>query len=93
MVLFAKSNLYYKDYSWTIYPKNDPKISGKPDDTLFDRNEGYEVVYLINKLMMIWSYRFVNTGNKIEKLIHDKLPSDQNTQEEVKDWIEQNLKF
>jgi hypothetical protein len=93
MILFAKSNLYYKDYSWTNYPKNNPKIDGKPDDTLFDKNEGYEVVYLINKLMMLWNYRFVNTGNKIEKLIHDKLPSDQNKQEEVKDWIEQNLKF
>jgi hypothetical protein len=93
MVLFAKSNLYYKDYAWTVYSKNDPKISGKPDDTLFDRTEGHEMLYLINKLMMIWSYRFVNTGNKIEKLIHDKLPANHNNQEEVKDWVEKNLKF
>jgi hypothetical protein len=93
MILFAKSNLFYKDYSWTLYQKNDPRISGKPDGTAFNRNEGYEMIYLINNLMVLWSYRFVNTGNKIEKLIHDKLPEDQANQEEVKDWIEQNLKF
>jgi hypothetical protein len=93
MILFAKSNLYYKDYEWTLYAKNDPKVNGKPDNTIFSRNEGNEVIYLINKLMVIWSYRFVNTGNKIEKLIHDKMPSELTNQEEVQNWVEQNLRF
>lgn len=93
MMLFSKSNLIYKDYNWTLYSQNDPRINGRPDSTMFNRNEGNEVVYLINKLMFLWDYRFSNTGNKMEKLIHDWLPSDIKSQEEVKDWIKNNLKF
>ena len=93
MLLFAKSNLFYKDYSWTLYPGTDPRVSGKPDETPFNRLEGNEVIYLINKMMVIWSFRFVNTGNKIEKLIHDKLPADLVIQEEIQLWIKENLKF
>ena len=37
--------------------------------------------------------RFANTGNKIEKLIHDKLPADVLLQEDVQKWVKLNLKF
>lgn len=93
MILFSKRNLFYKDYNWTTYLNTDPRVHGKPDGTLFNRSEGNEVVYLINKLMVLWDYRFSNTGNKMEKLIHDSLPSDVKSQEEVKDWVKDNLKF
>lgn len=93
MILFSVRNLAYKDYKWTSYLNKDPRIYGKPDHTLFNPAEGNEVVYLINKLMLLWDYRFSNTGNKIEKLIHDKLPSGNMSQEEVKDWVKSNLKF
>lgn len=93
MILFSKSNLIYKDYKWTVYLHNDPKVNGKPDETSFNRLEGNEVVYLINKLMFLWDYRFSNTGNKMEKLIHDQLPAGVLSQEEVKNWIKSNLKF
>ena len=92
-MLFTKRNLIYNDYKWTSYLNNDPRIHGKPDDTLFDSAEGNEVVYLINKLMVLWDYRFPNTGNKIEKLIHDRLPPEIRSQEDAKDWIKANLKF
>lgn len=93
MILFTKRNLIYKDYKWTTFLNSDPRVYGKPDTTQFDGSEGNEVVYLINKLMVLWDYRFSNTGNKIEKLIHDKLPSGIMSQEEVKDWIKSNLEF
>lgn len=93
MLLFSIRNLIYKDYKWTTYLNNDPRVYGKPDNTRFNREEGNEVVYLINKLMVLWDYRFSNTGNKIEKLIHDKLPSEIHTQEGAKEWIQGNLKF
>jgi len=57
------------------------------------KKEGNEVVYLINKLMALWDYRFSNTGNKMEKLIHDKMPPEITKQEEVQDWLKANLKF
>lgn len=93
MILFSRRNLIYSDYKWTSYVTSDPRIHGKPDNTFFDREEGNEVVYLINKLMLLWDYRFSNTGNKMERLIHDSLPSSIQTQEEVRDWVKTNLKF
>ncbi|WP_423149676.1 hypothetical protein [Rubrolithibacter danxiaensis] len=93
MILFSKRNLIYKDYKWSFYQTTDLKVYGKLDGTEFDRGEGNEVVYLINKLMILWDYRFSNTGNKMEKLIRNTLPPHIKSQEEVKDWIKSNLKF
>jgi len=93
MILFSRRNLHYSDYKWSVYPHNDPRVNGKPDGTVFDRAEGNEMVYLVNKLMMLWDYRFANTGNKIEKLIHDKLPAEVTAQDDVQNWIKLNLKF
>jgi len=93
MMLFSRRNLFYDDYLWTEYPKGHPKVSGRANDTAFDPKEGNEVVYLINTLMNLWSYRFSNTGNKMEKLIRERLPENLRTQEEVRDWLQANLKF
>ena len=93
MILFSRRNLHYSDYKWSIYPHNDPRVYGKPDGTSFERTEGNVVVYLINRLMLLWDYRFANTGNKIEKLIHDKLPADVLLQEDVQKWVKLNLEF
>jgi hypothetical protein len=93
MILFSRRNLFYSDYKWNIYPPNDPRTSGRPDETPFSKDEGNEVIYLINRLMVLWDYRFSNTGNKMEKLIHDKLPADVTTQEQVQQWLKANIKF
>jgi hypothetical protein len=93
MILFSRRNLHYSDYKWSSYPVNDPHVNGKPDETPFNKEEGNEVIYLINKLMILWDYRFSNTGNKMEKLIHDKLPTNISSQNEVLLWIKENLKF
>jgi hypothetical protein len=93
MILFSRRNLFYSDYKWSSYVPNDPRTNGKPDETLFSREEGNEVVYLINRLMALWDYRFANTGNKMEKLIHDKMPVEITTQEAVQIWLKANLKF
>jgi hypothetical protein len=93
MILFSRRNLFYTDYKWTAYVQHDPRVNGRPDDTPFNKEEGNEVVYLINKLMALWDYRFSNTGNKMEKLIRDKMPPEITKQEEVQQWLKANLKF
>jgi len=93
MILFSRRNLHYSDYTWSTYAPNDSHVNGKPDETSFNKEEGSEVVYLINKLMILWDYRFANTGNKMEKLIHDQLPADINKQMDVLVWVKENLKF
>ena len=93
MILFSRKNLFYSDYKWSAYVPNDPRTNGKPEETPFSKEEGNEMVYLINRLMSLWDYRFANTGNKMEKLIHDKMPSEVTTQQDVQQWLKTNLKF
>jgi hypothetical protein len=78
MILFSRRNLHYSDYKWSNYLQHDPRVNGKPDDTIFNKEEGNEVVYLINKLMSLWDYR---------------LPPEISKQEEVQEWLKANLKF
>jgi hypothetical protein len=59
---------------------------------LFDRNEGYEVLYLINKLAEIWDLTQKKSGLKIETMIKNHLPSDIRSQENVKAWISKEWK-
>lgn len=92
MILFSKKSLCYNDYNWTAYSQSDPHISGKLDTTRFNKSEGNEVVFLVNKLMAMWDYRFISSGNKMEKLIHDELPGEADTQEAVQQWLKEHLK-
>ncbi len=87
---FTKTNMLYHDYSWTAIAGDNPKISGEPDRTLFSRNEGYEVLYLINKFMNQHKLINVETGQKIEKMIRVGLPGEIRAQEKVADWILDN---
>ncbi|MCQ8182648.1 hypothetical protein NP603_16120 [Methylomonas sp. SURF-1] len=89
MPLINKSELNYR-YSWTAIPGDNPKVTGEPDSTRFSRNEGYEVLYLINKLAEIWDFKKLASAHKIEKMIKNELPSDIQTQKGVKDWIKAN---
>jgi len=93
MILFSRRNLFYSDYKWNTFSPDDPRTNGRPDNTPFTRKEGNEVIYLINRLMVLWDYQFTNTGNKIEKLIHDKMPPNITTQEQVQQWVKANIKF
>jgi hypothetical protein len=86
MGLLTKSDLIYT-YSWTAIPGDDPRVSGEPDSTLFNRHEGYEVLYLINKYASMHSLYNKADGLKAEKLINTKLPSDVRSQIKVKEWL------
>lgn len=89
---FTKSNLLYNHYSWTAMKGDDPKISGVPDSTLFNRNEGYEVLYMINKIMESQNWVNITTGQKIENMIRTGVPGDIRGQKNVVEWIIGNWK-
>lgn len=91
MGLLQKSDLLFKnEYSWNALIGDDPRITGEPDSTLFNRNEGYEVLYLINKLAEKWGLSSKFDRLKIERMIKNNLPSDIRSQENVKEWIFNN---
>jgi hypothetical protein len=92
MALFNKTDMVYKDYDWKAkYEHDDPKVTGKPDNTLFARHEGYEMLYLVNAFAEIHSWKRVESCQHVERLLREKLPSDIRSQIKVKEWLEANL--
>jgi hypothetical protein len=91
MDTFTKDGLNY-EYTWSLYEKNDPKISGVPDDTEFNRKEGLEVLYIINCLTDHLAYGVDCFGNKVEQMIHDQLPKEIKDQKDAIQWIKDNWK-
>ena len=92
MSLLNKSNLNFK-YTWSTVPGDNPKVTGFPDSTRFSRREGYEVLYLINILCSEWRVTKIESALKMEKMINEKLPSNIQSQEAVKNWIYMNWKM
>jgi hypothetical protein len=73
-------------YSWTPEGNNDPKLAGEPDDSIFDRTCGHEILYMVRKLMEIDKLTGVDAGQEIEMMIKIA-PVQCQTQKEVMDWI------
>jgi len=90
MPLLSKEDLHFKDYSWTVYQEDDPKVTGEPDSSLLHRKEGYEVLYLINKFAEKNGLEKKASGLKAEKMIRESLPGEIRSQEEVMKWLAQN---
>ena len=85
---FTRANLLYS-YSWMHTKEDDPKLRGEPDHNLLNRTEGYEVLYMIRKIMTARGLDRVAEGQKIEKMIRAH-PSNLRSQLHVKEWINSN---
>ena len=72
----------------TEYPPRGPEISGKPDDTPFDRCELRQVVYMIDLVLEEMRESLHNHGaiNKLERRIAG-LPGELTTQRQAFDWL------
>jgi len=90
MALFTKEDLKHK-YNWSADKGDNPKLKGEPDRSLLDRTEGYEVLYMVQKLMTAWQLKQKESGNKIEDKIK-AAPSNIHSQEKIKEWIYANWK-
>ncbi len=82
MITFTKDDLFYSDYEWSTYISSDPKISGKIDETRFNKNQG----------MDLWDFSKIESCIKIERCIREKLPPKITKQEEVATWVQLNWK-
>ncbi|MHB9140328.1 MAG: hypothetical protein ACYC25_00445 [Paludibacter sp.] len=88
MDVITKDDLFYKDYSWTVYSKDNPKVTGHPDSTLLNRKEGYEILYFVNKYCEIKGYSLKSSAIKVEKMIRNEVPEGIHSQIKIKEWIE-----
>lgn len=89
MPLLQKSDLQF-EYSWKVIAPDDPKITGKPDSTLLNRGEGYEVLAFINNFAATNSWKQKASGLKTERLIHRHLPGDIRSHVNVRKWLVDN---
>lgn len=91
MIFITKSNLIYEEnYNWTVYDNDHPKINGSPDNTQFNPNEGYEVMYLITEYMNKYEINKNHHRRKIEKMIRHHLPNSIVNQKNTIKWIKEN---
>lgn len=89
MDTIRKEDLIYT-YSWSSYDQDDPRVSGIPDATAFNRHEGQEILYLINYLTDHVAWGVESFGSKMEQLIHDQLPEESTSQQETIQWIREH---
>ena len=81
---FDKSDLLYMDkYSWNSETEDSNKKTWFSDNKVFNKNDGYQVLNLIN------SFNFVRLDgfNKAEKMIFNYLPEDHKYDRYVKKWL------
>lgn len=91
MPLLSKSDLVYS-YTWTAIAPDDPKVTGVPDSSLLNRDEGYEVLAFINRFSDIYNFKQKKTGLKVEKLINGHLPGNIRSHKNVSNWLVENWK-
>lgn len=71
MANFTKEDLLYSGYKDTARPADDPRLTGKPDSTLLNRGESYEMVYFINRYMGSKNWSQKATFQRIEKYLKE----------------------
>ncbi len=91
MNILSSSDLAYL-YEWKPVPENDPRISGEPDLTLFYRNQGPEVLYIINYFADRNNLTDLCDGLKLERIIRKNLPGIYRTQLHTIQWLKNNWK-
>lgn len=86
MPLLNKNDLQYK-YFWSATTGDNPRLTGKPDDVLLNRSEGYEVLAFINHMASVGTWTDKAMGLKAERLIKAAVPSNLHSRAHIWDWI------
>ncbi|MGA0609440.1 hypothetical protein [Caldimonas sp. KR1-144] len=94
MPIITKSDLIYKDYSWSTFRGDDPRLTGEPDATLLNRHEGYEVLHFISRFCdrHTWNPPPATkaSAQKAERLIRQHVPSNVRSRQGIDQWLIQN---
>jgi hypothetical protein len=88
-MLFSKENLRGL-YNW----RQKTEISvydGDPSRRLFNRWNGEQVLFIINRLLASCGNFSVDSGQKIERLIINKLPFDVSSEKTVFNWLQTEM--
>lgn len=86
MALLISNDLQYQ-YSWTAIAPDDARVTGVPDSTLLNRNEGYEVLAFLNRLAHASKWTNKAPALKAEIMIKNHLPGNIRSHANVWQWL------
>ena len=89
-VRIKASDLKY-EYSETATNCDSPKFTGKPDSLLFNREEEYEVIPMLENVMDELETKNQSDLHKLEDMIENDLPSNVRKRDDVFDWLVDNF--
>ncbi|SDC80296.1 hypothetical protein [Niabella drilacis] len=85
---FQKQDLVHKHYSWT---NGEHVFKGQPSRRSFDRNNGDQVLFLINFYASLSDRFTLREGKLIEQKIHSDVPEDAKSELSVFNWLRWHL--
>jgi hypothetical protein len=88
-MLFSKEHLS-GTYNWSLQTDT-PVYEGQATRRLFDRNNGDQVLFMINLLLENDQNISIEQGRKIEALIINKLPVDSRSELTVFNWLQKEI--
>jgi hypothetical protein len=91
-VKLSSSDLKYTYSKFAVNGSGSP-FKGKPDSTLFNRHEEFEILPMIEKVMNDLGFVDGADVHIIEDIIHTKMPANTNSRAEVYDWLIRELKL
>lgn len=80
------SDLYYK-YHKDVPRRHEPKFRGKPDPTPFNRDDLYDILPLLEAVMVELGRDDQRTLHMLEELLNRNMPGFVVTREEVFDFL------
>jgi len=85
---FQKEDLAGDHYNWTNTEKQNVFL-GQPSRRLFDRNNGEQVLFLINFLSSLSDRFTLEEARRIESVIASRLPLEAKSEISVLNWIKE----
>ena len=72
-------------YSWSAIPPDDARVTGKPDSTVLNRNQGYEVLAFLKR-----TAKSRDDALKTERMIKQNLPAMTRSHADISRWLSDN---
>ncbi|MDB5232153.1 MAG: hypothetical protein JWN76_2958 [Chitinophagaceae bacterium] len=85
-MVFQKQHLISDSYHWSP-DANNKSVSGDPARRYFDKNNGEQILFIINCFGESIGKLSVNDGRRLEELILKELPSDMKSELAVFNWL------
>jgi hypothetical protein len=91
MTQFPKEVLRHS-CAWTTTEEDCRKITGFPEKTALNVNEGYEVLHFVCRYMAYKGWGAQATFQNIESAIKTRLPFGVQTHSQIKEWLDANYR-